>query len=120
MPATSKGARGSTTFFVGDQEIRVLYTNRALAEIEANLNKSIVEISQGFSDGKTGIREVATMLRFGMEASRRDMRDGGRSVTMDDAYKILDELGFAEIAAAIIPAIVDMLTPKTEDDDTPK
>jgi len=111
------GSRGSVIFTAADKEVRVLFTNRSLADIEATLNKSIIEIARGLDDGHTGIRDVAVILRNGMEASRRDSRDGGRSVTLDDAYAVLDELGFASVVSIVIPAVVEMLTPKTEDDD---
>ena len=112
------GARGSRSFLAGEKEIRVLFTNRALAEIEGAVGKSILEIANGFSDGKTGIRDTAIMLRFGMEASRRDNRDGGRSITLEDAYKVLDEVGFATVISEIMPAIVEVLTPVEDDEDT--
>lgn len=113
------GARGEQTIVTPDREIRLLYTNRALAEAEQVLGKGIFEIFQSFMDQKAGITETAQLLRAGMEAARRDARTGGRPVQITDAYDILDEAGFPAVIQAVALAISDVLSYGSEEEADP-
>jgi hypothetical protein len=96
----------------GGEEIRVLYTNRALAEAEEYLDKGIIEILQGYESGTSGLRDTAALLRAGMEAARRKARTGKRPISMNDAYDVLDNVGFGEVAAEILEAVTEVLNPQ--------
>lgn len=109
MMQQSSGARGETTIQVGEDEVRVLFTNRALAEAERRLGKSIIGVAQGFADGSSGVIETMHVLRAGMEAARRDAREGGRPVTLNAAYDVLDTAGFTAVAAAVMEAVAAVL-----------
>jgi hypothetical protein len=109
------GARGEGSIECPDgREVKLLYTNRALAEIEKALDRSIIEVLNRFGEGSSGIRETATILRSGMEAARRDGREGGRSITLNDAYAVLDEVGFAAAASEAFAAVGAVLSYNAE------
>lgn len=115
------GARGETTIQADGREIRLLYTNRALAEAEKQVGRSVIGIAQGFADGTSGITEVAHLLRAGMEAARRDGGGGGRVVSLNDAYQVLDELGFSAVTVAVMEGVAAVLSygAESEDDESP-
>lgn len=110
------GARGESTFRANGREVTVLFTNRALAGAEQRLKKGIIGISQGLLSGETGLTEIAVLLQVGMEAARVDARAGGRQVSLDDAYKVLDDAGFAAVAAPVLMAVADVLSFAAGDD----
>jgi hypothetical protein len=101
----------------GEREVRVLFTNRALAEVEGQLHKSIIAIAQGFADGTSGVTDVAHVLRAGMEAARRDARVGGHPVTLNDAYEVLDVAGFSRVSADVMTAVAEVLSGGDSDEE---
>lgn len=102
-------ARGEGVIPVDDKEVPVLYTNKALAAAERQMGKSVLGVSNGFLDGSAGIGDLAHLLQAGMEAARRDGRWGGRAVTLNDAYEVLDEVGFAGVAQVVMEAVATVL-----------
>jgi hypothetical protein len=114
------GARGEAVLMVGDEQVTALYTNRALAEAERATGKTILEIARGAESGNLGIGDVAQLLHVGMEHARRESRAGGRSYTINDAWQVLDMLGFGAVAAAVFEAVAAVLSFSAEDaDDNP-
>lgn len=111
------GARGEATIQAGEREVRILFTNRALAEAEGQIGKSIIGVAQGFTEGTTGIGDIAHLLRAGMEAARRDAHAGGKVVTLKDAFQVLDEAGFSAVTVAVMEAVAAVLSFGTEDQD---
>lgn len=103
------GARGEAIIEADGREVRILYTNRALATAERLLDRSILGVLQGFSDGATRLSEVATLLRAGMNEARRDVRDGGHPYTMDDVYDVMDAVGFTQVTAMVMGAVADVI-----------
>jgi hypothetical protein len=104
------GARSEKVILTDDgKEVRVLFTNRALAEAESQCGKSIIAISNGFQENKTGVTEVAALLRAGMEAARRDSHTGARAVTLQDAYELMDAAGFTEVVSVVMTAVADVI-----------
>ncbi len=99
------GARGEETIQAGDREVRVLFTNMALADVERKLGRSIVAVARGFVAGDTGVGDVVELLRAGMEAARRDAGEPGPTITLNHAYQVMDQVGFGETAAAVMKAI---------------
>ena len=104
------GARGDITLQAGNREVRLLYTNRALADAEGTMDKSVIGVARGFASGESGIIELAHLLRAGMEAARRDAREGGRPISLNEAYEVLEEAGFAGAAQAVFTAISEVLS----------
>jgi hypothetical protein len=105
------GARGEVTIQRNDGgDVRVLYTNRALANAEKMMRKSIVEVARGFAEGQSGISDIAYVLLAGMEAARVDARIGGKQYSMNDAFDVLDEVGFAGVAGPVMEAVSEVLS----------
>lgn len=109
-------ARSEKIINTGDSEIRILFTNRALADAEDQLGKSIIALANGFAEGSSGVNDIANLLRVGMEASRRDALSGGKPVTIDDAYELMDEVGFAQVTTVVMTAIAEVLSYGLEED----
>lgn len=114
-------ARGERTFQAAGRDVIVLFTNRALAGAEKRLGKGIIGIANGFMAGESGMAEMAVLLQVGMEAARVDARAGGRPVSLDDAYAVMDEVGFAVVAVPVMEAVAAVLsyTPDRVNSETP-
>jgi len=104
------GARGEGVISAGGAEHHVLFTNRAIAEAEKAAGRGILALLQGFENGSTGIGDVAHLLTAGLVAARRDERASGPPVTLADAYRIMDEAGFADVTRIVMEAISAVLT----------
>jgi len=115
------GARGEATITTPDGEVSILYTNKALADAERATGKSVLELVGSARDGRLGVGDIAQLLYVGMEAARRDARVGGRSHTINDAWGVLDAVGFGTVTIAVIGAMAAALNyePGGEDEDSP-
>ena len=113
------GARGEATIQAGEREVHILFTNRALAEAEGQIGKSVIGVAQGFAEGTAGISDIAYLLRAGMEAVRRDVRAGGKVVTLNDAFQVLDEAGFTAVTVAVMEAVSAVLSFSGDQDPNP-
>jgi hypothetical protein len=104
------GARGEATIHAGDRgEVQILLTNRALADAERALGRSILAVAGGLADGTTGILEIATLLRVGLEAARRDAKAPGPPVAENTAYDVMDAAGFGAVSVAVMEAVAAVL-----------
>lgn len=111
------GARGEGIIKIGEREIPILFTNRALAEAEKELGKGIVGILQGFTTGSAGISEVVVLLKVGLEAARRDGNPYyGKRVQTSDAYEVLDQVGFGSVTAPVMEAVAAVISYDGEKD----
>jgi hypothetical protein len=108
-------ARGDAVIQDGKREVRLLFTNRALANAERQIGKSVIAVAQGFSRGDTGIGDVAALLSAGMEAARQEARTGGRATTLSDAYGVMDTVGFERATQAVMEAISAVLSYKGDE-----
>lgn len=108
------GARGEATIQAGEREVHILFTNRALAEVETQLKQSIIAVAKGFAEGTAGVTELVHLLRAGIQAARREARESGR-VSLNDAFQVLDEAGFAAVTVAVMEAVSDVLSFGAED-----
>ena len=113
------GVRGEAAIQTENGEVLVLYTNRALVDIEATTGKSILALAEGFESYETGITDIAHILRAGMENHRRDARAGGQICKLNDALNVLDEVGFTAVAAAVMEAVAFVLGYGVESEDDP-
>lgn len=102
-------ARSEQIIATDDREVKILFTNRALATAEKSLGKSVIGVAQGFANGGSGITEIAILLQVGMDEYRRDARLGGSAVTINDAYAVMDEVGFSETANVVMNAIAQVI-----------
>jgi hypothetical protein len=104
------GARGERVIQAGEKEITVLFTNRALADAEQAMGKSVFEVARGLTNGQSGIGDIAQLLRAGMQAARRDAGERPIAVSIDRAYAILDEAGVIAVAAILMEALTAVLS----------
>jgi hypothetical protein len=109
------GARGDAIIKAGEREVRILFTNRALANAERQIGKSVIAVAQGFARGDTGIGDVAQLLAAGIEAARQEARTGGRATTLNDAYGVMDQVGFERATQAVMEAISAVLSYKGDE-----
>ncbi len=91
-------------------ELPVLFTNRALADAERKLGRTITEILSAASGGRFGISETASLLAIGLEYGRRDRKESRANYTEQDAYNLMDEHGWSDCAKMVIEAISTVLT----------
>jgi hypothetical protein len=103
-------ARGEGILQLEDREVPILFTNKALAAAEKQMERSVLAVAQSFSTGESGISDLAALLHAGMEAARRDARIGGRPVSLNDAYEVLDEVGFADVATVVMEGVATVLS----------
>jgi len=99
------GARGEGYLDVDGEQVVVLFTNRALADGERATGKSILQILRGAQNQELGIGDVAQLLLVGMEAARREARSASRAYAIADAYRVMDAVGFTEVASVVFNAI---------------
>lgn len=102
-------ARTTHTIKLENEEIGVLYTNRALATAETETGRNLLSLLNDISAGNMSINDVSVLLKVGMEAYRRDANVGGKPVTLDDSYRVMDEIGFSEVATTVLTSIAEVL-----------
>ena len=113
------GARGETIITAGGREIHVLFTNRALANLETRLGRPVLQLLQAFqTDGALGIGDLVQMLRAGMVAAKRDAGESA-ATTIDEAYSVLDSAGFAAVVGAVVEAIATVLAYEGDEEPDP-
>ena len=112
------GARGEAVIQTEAGEVRILYTARAIVDIEKTIGKAVPQIMQAFEVGEWYTSEIAHMLRAGMENHRRDSGMRGQIVSFNNALDMIDEIGFSSIAVFVFEAIQQFYTFGTEDSDT--
>lgn len=110
------GARGERFIETKEGEIRLLFTNQALAEAEARMDKSILGCARDLLNGQAGIGEVAQLLRVGMQASNQD-EGRKKTVPLQRAYQIMDEVGFTTVMTDVLEGITAVLMYKGEQED---
>jgi len=104
------GARGEARLNVTGEEYPILFTNRALAQAERVLGKPMLQLLAALQGNSMGIAEMAQLLAVGMEFGRRDARVGQRAYTLEDAWQVMDGLGFTAVTSAVVGAIADVLS----------
>lgn len=114
---------GATFIKRGKDEVRLLFSNRALADAERIMGKGIIGVLSGFNEGQSGISDLSILIQQGMEAARRYYREGGKRVTIQDAFDLLDDVGFSNVASPVFEAIGAVLSydadQDQEEDDSP-
>lgn len=103
-------ARTTHTFKLeSGEEIGILYTNRALANAEAETSKNLLALLNSIASGNLSINDISILLKVGMEAYRRDVNISGKPVTIDDSYRVMDEIGFSKVSEAVLTSVADVL-----------
>ena len=115
MANTVRGARGEGVIMAGGREVHILYTNRALAEAEGQMGKSVLGVAQGFAGGDSSLGDLAHLLRAGMQAARRESGER-RPVKLTEAYEVMDAVGFSEVASAVMQGVAAVLGYSADDE----
>jgi hypothetical protein len=117
------GARGEGYIKVEGEEKPVLFTNRALAEAEKVLGKSMLVLLSAMQSNALGVNDVVVLLAIGLEHGRREAREARRSYTVVDAFDIMDQIGFTAVTSIVVPAVGAVLayseTEETDEDNPP-
>lgn len=102
---------------VGEQEVRLLFTNRALAQAETASGLTIMRIVTAMSEKDVSYKLLVALLQAGMEAARRDAGQRG-AVSPDDAWSVLEAVGYSAALVAVATAVVVVFSwdSKTESD----
>lgn len=111
------GARGDGILIVGDDEHRILFTMRALAEAEKRLGKSMIALAQGAVEGVMGVGDIASLLQIGLNAARRDAMGGARPLPPNRAFELMEEAGFSTAAAVVLEAVGAVLAYDPDDEE---
>ncbi len=117
-----KGARGEGFLEIQDEDgevlerVVLLYTNQALADGERATGRTMLQLLQSAQREDMGVGDVAQLLLVGMEAARRETRSSGHGYSIRDAYRVLDALGFTQVAAVVYSAIAEAFAydPRTQ------
>jgi len=117
----STGARGEGILTLQGEQYVVLFTLRALADAERVTGKSIVQLMTAASTQAVGVGELAQLLVVGLEYGRRDGRTRTTSYGPNDAWRLMDALGFAVVAVVVLEALAAAMSysPAVESDGPP-
>ena len=99
------GARGEGILKLGDEERPILFTIRALADVETQLGKTVQKIGQSMQGEGLPLADLARLTLTGLEAARRDTYPGTRPYTIADAWAIIESMGFLPATKAVFAAI---------------
>ncbi len=110
------GARGECTLEAEGRSYPVLFTNRALAQAERVINKPMLELLTAIQSRQLGVGDTAQLLAIGLEFGRQDAKAGGRSYRVEDAFHIMDALGFTAVLTAVLEAVAAVLVYDGETD----
>ncbi len=104
------GARGDLRLEVGGEEVGLFFSNRSLAEFEAQAGRSAWVLVDLFAKGMLpGINDLVGLMRAGMEGWRLANEPNRRSLTLDDAFGVLDQVGYVAAASLVMPAVSEVL-----------
>ena len=104
------GARGEALLELDGEAYPILYTNRALAQAEKAIGKPMLQLLSRLETSTLSIADTAQLLAIGMEFGRRDAKSGPRMLTIDDAWRVMDALGFTTVLTAVLGAVADVLS----------
>jgi hypothetical protein len=116
------GARGEAILTLPDGEQRaILFTSRALVDAEDVLGISGIALykrvakNQEMFEGsghdaqlenlaEVSVGETVWLLQIGMEYARRDTKSRPQPFTRDDAYAVIDQLGYLTVVGPVVRA----------------
>lgn len=113
------GARGEGTLEIDGREVRILFTNRALAQAEQRMNKGALAVVRELVAGEGKISDVAQLLREGMQAANRDNGHRRETVSLNDAYDLIDQVGIKTAMITVMEAMTAVLTYSGEEEPDP-
>jgi len=118
MPVTT-GARGEAYLELDGEQVPVLLTNRALAEVEKRVGVRFLGMLAGGDDHERvmaylfrelSVECISELLRAGLEYGRQDAGLRRQRYTLDEAWQIIDQHGIAEITVIVATALGEVLS----------
>jgi len=103
------GARGEVYVTVGEQEYPVVFNNRALADAERLIGKTVLQLASDAQTGTLGVGEVASLLMVGLEQGRRRQKTTAKTFTVQRALSTMDEIGFPEAMRVVMEGVCEVL-----------
>jgi hypothetical protein len=104
-----KGARGEGYLELDGETYAILFTNRAIAEAEQATGKTILQLVNAGASNGLGMREVSQLLTVGLTWARREGLGTARGNVAQDAWRLLDQLGFAACLEIVLTALADVI-----------
>ncbi len=104
------GARGEGILDLDGEQYAILFTLRALADAERATGKTVLQLMGAAKMGALGINDTVALLTVGLEYARREHRQAGGGTTANDAWRLLDQLGFSAVAAAVMEALATVMS----------
>jgi len=113
------GARGEGFIEVDGEQVPILLTNRALAEVEKRLGVRFLGMLAGGDDSahmmaylfrELSVECITELLRAGLEYGRQDAGLRRQRYTLDEAWQIIDQHGIAEITVIVATALGEVLS----------
>jgi hypothetical protein len=109
-------ARGEGYLTVNGERVAILLTNRALAQAETATGKPILEIANEAAAFNFSLKDVVQLLTVGLEAARRDANVVRRPYNVNDAYDIVDAVGFMGVTRVVMEALAAILSYEVVED----
>ena len=101
----------------------MLFTNRALADVERAIGKSVTALLKGMVQSgevpDVSVGDTAYLLQVGMEHARRDRQSRPQPYTLDDAFAVLDLAGYAKVVNVVMAALMATFSYIGEPEETP-
>ncbi len=116
------GARGEGILELDGEQYAVLFTNRALADAERATGKTVLQLMASAQANLMGMGDLVHLLAVGLEYARREHRHAGGGTSANDAWRLLDNLGFAAVAVVVYEALAAVMSyrhPEGEKSDPP-
>lgn len=119
MMTVTTGARGEAYLELDGEQVPVLLTNRALAEVEKRLGVRFLGMLAGGDNTQQimaylfrelSVECIAELLRAGLEYGRQDAGLRRPRYTLDEAWQIIDRMGIAEITVVVGTALGEVLS----------
>jgi hypothetical protein len=104
------GARGEGQLGLDGETYVILFTNRAIADAERATGKTVMKLMRGFASDDIGMSDVAILLMVGLQYARREHRSRAGANDTQDAWTLLNKLGFAAVASVVFTALTEVMS----------
>jgi hypothetical protein len=107
-------ARGEAFIKAKKREVPILFTAQAISNAEQQLKKTITDAMNELAAGHVSFTDTASLLRAGMEAARLAGHYGGKPISTQDAFALIDEVGIVPVIQALSTTLVEVFTSDLE------
>lgn len=110
------GARGEAFIEFEGEQLPILFTNRALGDVEKATSKTMLQIVNEAQNMMLGLTDTAHLLRAGLEYGRRDARVTRKPYTLLGAWDVMDEVGWIPTLELLVVPLAEVLGYKRQED----